>query len=195
MPLCSIPSPAFLVGSVGMGLFDSAKAGFLLYGSVILASLVASFLLRLGRSNPPTQTVSAPSPPPRPCSALLFTEAVMASMEGMIRVCSFVLTFSCVGALLDCMLAWLPIRFPSVFSSLLYGTLEMTGGIFSLSALPSSQALPAVALLSGWSGLSVHAQLFSLCGHLFSFRTYWQTKLLCAVLCPLLVLLGLFLFS
>ena len=68
--------------------------------------------------------------------------------------------------------------------ALLCGFLEMTGGISRASALTGDMGLILTAALAGWSGLSVHLQIMTLCGGRgLSFKPYLIAKAFQGVLC------------
>jgi hypothetical protein len=69
--------------------------------------------------------------------------------------------------------------------TLLCGLLEMTGGIGQAAALSSREAgLILTAAFAGWSGVSVHCQVITLCGGRgLSFKPYLIAKGVQGVLC------------
>lgn len=190
LPLCSVPGPAFLIGTVGGSLLGSRAYGLLLYAVNLLSSLLigmAGTRLTKPKETPfPSQTAPAASSPLR---VSRITRCVTDAAQGMLAICAFVLAFSCVIRLLELLLSYLPISLPPLIRSLLYGTLELTGGIHAAVSLGGKPALLACAIISGWSGLSVHAQTISLSGAKpVSFRPYLAAKLAAAALNGLLIL-------
>jgi hypothetical protein len=80
-------------------------------------------------------------------------------------------------------------------SSILFGTLEITGGVtHSASISPDISALLLAAACCGWSGLSVHCQIASFCApHNLSLKPYLLSKLIQAPLSALFMYLWFFL--
>jgi hypothetical protein len=67
---------------------------------------------------------------------------------------------------------------------LLCGLLEMTGGIGGASALSGDWGLILTAAFAGWSGVSVHCQVMTLCGGRgLSFKPYLLAKGVQGLLC------------
>jgi hypothetical protein len=85
---------------------------------------------------------------------------------------------------------------PPILQALTLGLLELSGGVSQIAALFEPHvALPLCAFAAGWSGISVHCQVLSVCeGRSFSFRNYFLAKLLqgllCALICGAIVVFG-----
>lgn len=198
--LSSIPSSAFLIGTVGISLFGDRTLGVLLYAITILSSLLigvgahAIDLVKAKRGRASAYRISlspAISIEPRrtPRSGVtVFTDAVVSSVGATLQICAFVLFFSVLSGTLSCLFSALAL--PSTLSCLLFGLLELTGGTAKAAelSLPLSEIL--CAFFVGWSGLSVHCQLMSLCSSVkVSLRSYWLAKCLHGLLNVLLLLL------
>ena len=68
--------------------------------------------------------------------------------------------------------------------ALLCGALEMTGGISQASMITGNGGLILTAAFAGWSGISVHCQVMTLCGGRgLSFKPYVIAKAFQGVLC------------
>ena len=181
---CNIPSSAFLVSAVGSTLFGSRELGLILYASHIICALLLGFLLKFH-----FKAKKRPSPMP---SAVLhrrsgfiesFTNAVTGSASSMLFICAFVIFFSAVSGYVRFFSERLSL--PSALSTLLLGFFEMTGGASAASSLPPKLALPTIAAITGWSGLSVHFQFVGICkSHSISLKPYFLTKSASALLCP-----------
>ncbi len=170
LAFCSCCGPAFLCSAAGSAVFGSLEAGLLLWACHVAAALIIGIVQ--GRFLPRPKDSKAPllhhiSPP----FSRIFTQAVSSAFQTMLNVCGFVIFFAALMALLEDsgMLAaaektlfFLP---PSMADPLLRGLLEMTGGTSALSAchaLTFPQAMALAALIAGWGGMSVHAQVLSL---------------------------------
>lgn len=188
LALCSIPSPAFLIGSVGVALLGSRRLGILLYGINVLSACLVFLIGRLWNAKREPNAAESISDSRIYClGAAQITGAITGAVQSMLGICSFVLAFSCVIRLSDLLLTRLPCIIPPLVTSLLFGTLELTSGINAAASLSGSLPFLACAIISGWSGLSVLAQIVSLTGNRpLSFRPYLLAKFASAALNALL---------
>ena len=172
------PSSAFLVSAVGVSLFGSRQIGTMLYtvalGSSFLVGFLARFFIR-GKGKP----LAHPHYPSglHPGGAEMFTSAVSSAATAMLTICAYVVFFSALTGALGSMIAD-NAHINDTASAWLSGFLELTGGTQAASKLSSSkQALILSAVFAGWSGLSVHCQVLSLCGGRgLSFKPYFLAK-------------------
>lgn len=184
------PSSAFLINAVGISLWGNRAFGVTLYATVILSQLLTGFLWarfsQAKKNSIPIQATEAFDAETKKGSAI-FTEAVRSSCFSMLLVCAYVVFFSTLcGTLEAVMEAW---RLPSLARILPFCVLELSGGV-SAAATVSNPLLAALlcAFSVGWSGISVHCQLLSICdGRGLRFRRYFAAKLLQGGLCMLLL--------
>ncbi len=178
------PSSAFLITAVGVSVFGNRRLGGILYAVVLGSSLFVGFLARFflrGRGKP-SEHPHHPSGL-RPVGVEIFTSAVSGSAVAMLTVCAYVIFFSALTGALGSMLAS-DGRLGETGYTLLCGFLELTGGISEAAGHSSSTAaLILTAFVAGWSGLSVHCQVLSLCGGRgLSFKPYFIAKAVQAIL-------------
>lgn len=186
----SNPSSAFLITAVGVSLFGNRRLGVMLYCVVLGTSLLIGFLARFfmrGKGIP----AEHPHFPMglHPGGVEMFTSAVTGAASAMLTVCAYVIFFSAItGALGDMVTAEVLGEVPF---ALLYGLLELSGGISQASTLANRDlAVVLAAAMAGWSGVSVHCQVMTLCaGRGLSFRPYLLAKAAQAVLCAAVVTL------
>ncbi len=191
------PGSAFLITAVGATLFGNRRLGVILYavvlGSSFLVGFLARFLLRGGG-----KTEAHPHHPSglRPVGVEVFTSAVSGAAGAMLTVCAYVIFFSALTGALGSMVASGGGRMGEVGYTLLFGFLELTGGVSEASGLSSfDTALVLTAGVAGWSGLSVHCQVLSLCGGRgLSFKPYFLAKGAQAIIAAL-VMAGLLRFG
>ena len=180
----SSPSSAFLITAVGVSLYNSRALGVTLYCVVLGCGLLTGFLMRfLLRS--PTEPCEHPHYPSglRPCGVETFTGAVSSAATGMLTVCAYVIFFSALTGALGCA-PWVRGAAGEWVYTLLCGFLEMTCGIGQASTLAGDFGLILTAVFAGWSGVSVHCQVMTLCGGRgLSFKPYLLAKALQGVLC------------
>lgn len=189
------PSSAFLIHAVGVSLWGNHRFGIALYTVVILASLLTGIgMHRFGRRTASNRSAHVDhASTPQPC-ARLFTASVRSAAEGMLLVCAYVVFFSTLlGTLGQIFTAW---GVPPTAVASFFCLFELSGGVSAASALPSPfHAALLCAFAAGWSGLSVHCQILSVCdGSKLSLRPYLLSKLLQGILCVLLLALLLSLF-
>lgn len=179
------PSSAFLITAVGVSLFGNRRLGVALYATVLGTSFLVGFLARFfmrGKEKPDAH----PHFPTglHPGGVEMFTSAVSGAATAMVTVCAYVIFFSAITGALGSLSA-VDDRLGEVGYAILCGLLEMTGGISEASGLASREvAIVITAALAGWSGLSVHCQILTLCGGRgLSFRPYLFAKAAQGVLC------------
>lgn len=173
---CNNPGSAFVISAVGASLFGNEKLGLLLYFSVILSSVAVGAVGRLFfRKNKKSGVAVTLSVPSRDMTSRI-TDAIRSSATSMLTVCAYVLFFSalvgCIGALLE--------RFslPDWVRALIFGFFELSSGAKAASGISDpTGAIVICALFLGWSGLSVHLQIMSVCsGRGISFKPYIIAK-------------------
>ena len=176
MTFCNVPSLGFLVFAVGDSLLHSRRLGIELY----VVTLVSALLIGIGSKYCLRRKEAEVSSLPPQASASIstmtaLTDAVSSSATAMLRICGFVLFFSALVGILEQILS--PLSLSEELSALLFGAFELTGGM-SRAALCPPAAIPYLcAALAGWSGLSVHFQIISLCEDThFSTRVYFLAK-------------------
>lgn len=182
------PSPAFLIGTVGVTLWKDHTFGIALYLTVLLSAFITAGLTRPRKSAENTFRsfrATRQSDPPTPAVAALFTHAVRSAAEKMLIVCAYVIFFSAFTGTLNLILA--PLLSETAQAGLT-AVFELSGGMSLIAAQKNTTvALPLCACAVGWSGLSVHCQVLSVCdGRDLSHRPYFLAKLFQSVLCGLL---------
>ncbi|EHQ91441.1 sporulation integral membrane protein YlbJ [Desulfosporosinus youngiae] len=181
------PSPGFMFGAVASGMLGKPSLGILLAGSVYLANLIVGFLFRFYRvTSVSQQSSSFPSfrrawqemknaqNRDRRTFGQVLGDAIKQSTNTVLMVAGFMAFFAVILRLLNLwhitfllaslshhIIQIIPV---SVFQALFNGIFEMTLGcqeaIQALFLLDQQVAL--LALLMGWGGLSVFAQVAGL---------------------------------
>jgi hypothetical protein len=108
----------------------------------------------------------------------------------MLLICAYVVFFSALAGAIGGILQTLDLS--PILQAIIFGALELSGGVNQAATrLEVEIALPLCALFAGWSGMSVHCQLLSICeGRNLSFRKYFLAKLLQGILCALLCMIA-----
>lgn len=208
LAFCNNSGPAFILGVVGAGIFESGAMGVLLYFCHISASLLVGLLFRFYGKEEPTPSASPrPDPPAKPFSAA-FTSSITSSFHSVLNICAFVLFFTVLARLatlfplLDPLSTLLAPRLAPLLSrlsagvspgftplrSLLLGGLELTSGVTSLTAGTLAGRASLAAFMLGWAGLCVHFQVLSFLADTgLSPRTYLAGKFLHGLISALFV--------
>lgn len=165
MGFCSNSGPAFLIGSIGAGVFGSARLGVGLYIIHILAAAITGLFFR-GNSE---HCGSLPAAQRESSSAL--TESVRQAAQSVLSVCGFIVCFCVIIGLLDVHggVSLLAGRLTQLTGlelhaarAVLAGFLELGSGIGSMRGLTASPGNLAIAAgIVGWGGISVHFQTYA----------------------------------
>lgn len=174
------PSSAFLLNAVGVSLHGNRRYGSALLGitllSALLIGLIAARIPSAGEPRP-----DAPDPVVEPSGgsgARFFTDAIRQALNGMLTVSAYVVFFSAFcGTLTAVVDRW---HLPETLRATVFCLTELSGGVSVASALtPPRLSALFTAFAVGWSGLSVHCQVLSVCdGRGLRMRRYFFAKLI-----------------
>ena len=149
MLFCFCMGPAFTIGSVGLFMLSSQKAGAVIYASLILSALTIGILSRFFESEDSVYLPVKASETKLPFSISL-VRSVSDASKAMLNVCAWVIIFSCISNLTQVM----PMNESARF--FLGCILEVTNGAYLASGnLP----LPIIAGIIGFGGLCGHCQI------------------------------------
>lgn len=165
MGFCNNSGPAFLIGSIGAGVFGSARLGLGLYIIHILSALITGLFFR-GSGRYKAQLRHLPE---SRGSALI--DSVRQAAQSILSVCGFIVCFCVIIGLMDAggYFSLLVGRLASLTGlelhaarALLSGVLELGSGIGAMRGLsPSPVNLAIAAGIVGWGGVSVHFQTYA----------------------------------
>ena len=154
---CVGPGPSFAVSAVGVGMLGSAKAGVVLYASVVIGAVLTGMIARLCFG----KKAAAPEKEPPAVQPLPVAEsvdrAVRESVQTMVLICGFVALFQALLALPKAL------GLPQSAIAFAAAVLEVTGACRYLSPLVP---LPVLALAAAWGGVCTHCQLSPFLGAL-----------------------------
>ncbi len=159
--ISSTPSPAFLVGTVGTGMLGDTGVGIALYAASLFSSVVIGIFLKIIHRESHPRALQRLGRAPTLGFARILTKSVSESALGMLNVCAFVVFFSAFLGTLNGVIA--PLGLSDKLTSLLFGFFEISMGSECVCALARADALPLIALVCGWSGISVHLQTVAIC--------------------------------
>ena len=184
MTFCNNPGSAFVINAVGVSLFGSRRVGLVLYLSVILSAITVGVAVRLMRKN--KKSLSRERAlcvlRMRKSGTELFTSAVSNSAVSMLTVCAYVTFFSsllgCLGVILE------HFSVTGTAFAAIFGFFEISGGVGMAAEIADGRvAVMLAAAILGWSGLSVHLQISSVCKGRIDLRPYFLAKLAQSLLC------------
>lgn len=193
MLFCNLPSPAFLINVLGIGLWQSSGFGVFLYGTSILLALAVGVISKRGapkQKSPPLYRKGELFEDQKKAGGVgLLVGAVEAASKSLLTVCAYVSFFSCLIGTLNVFLA--RIGASEKLQTAVFCLFELSGGVSRATALPDQRlgaALSAFAV--GWSGLSVHFQIRGICADAdLSFWKFHLSKLAQGVAAALLTAL------
>lgn len=182
----SSPSSAFLIGAVGVSLFGSRALGRALYVSTLVSSVLVGIALNViskakRKKAPDAALLKASYTKQRNrFGAASVADAITASADAMLKICAFVVFFTAFTGTLCEMIEGLP---PTP-RALICAVFELTGGVREAASIaPAHLGATVAAFAGGWSGVSVHLQIASICGgREISLRPYIASKLVSGVL-------------
>ena len=183
--LCNNAGPAFLLGTAGAVLGAPGiglKLLLIQLASVLLTGLIFRRSTAADISRRPR-----PAATPEPMASVL-SGCMAESATAMLRLTGAVAFFQAVCA---CLIPALQLsRLPALLRALVFGMLELTGGLAALGGIHSPAALPLAAFLICWGGFCVHLQAIQvLAGAELPIAPYLKRKLLQAGIALLLAII------
>ena len=180
----SIPSSAFLISTVGTTLWENSKFGVFLYIFAVFSALLSGILLYvLQKTKKRAKEKRAFSPPAKVhFEAGMFPTAIKNATLNTLLICAYVVFFCTLTGTVDLVIN----RFTAndITHAILSALLELSGGVSAASNLANQRlAIILTGVTVGWSGLSIHCQMLSLCdGNNLSTRPYLAAKTIQAVI-------------
>ncbi|MCL1863677.1 MAG: hypothetical protein FWF78_08930 [Defluviitaleaceae bacterium] len=158
LSFCNNAGPLFILGAVGVGMFNSTRVGYVLWLSHVLGALSVGFLLKSRNNSTLSQGEKRESTRPNVHSAgRILGEAVKSSMDSITVIGGLIIFFSVVISVFDVV----GLSDDTIFGGVVGGLVEVTSGARRISSLvPSTTTLAAAAFVIAFGGFSVHAQTF-----------------------------------
>ncbi|HEY8423673.1 MAG TPA: hypothetical protein VIL23_02815 [Clostridia bacterium] len=162
---CSMASPMFVLGSVGIGLLKSYAAGLILLVSQIISSVINGIIFRNYKSKD-FQIKKTELPSPQNADNIL-SECIYNAVISVLKVGGFIIIFYMLTELLNDIYILFPIKFIfeklglGVFSEgLARGLVEVSNGCLHISSQSGNLILKTAlcGFIISWGGLSVHMQ-------------------------------------
>lgn len=138
--------PAFLITAIGVGIYQNKPLGIIIYSSVIASSIIIGICLRfLFEAEERDYKYYT-----KPSTENAFTTAVSEASKSIIGVFGWVLTFSCIGGLLD------TTGITDFYLAILKGILEISTGSKACAGIVP---IPVLASLASFGGIAVICQI------------------------------------
>lgn len=138
--------PAFLITAIGVGIYQNKMLGIILYCSVIVSSLIVGICLRFLFETEEKEK----SEYTKLSRENAFTMAVSEASKSIIGVFGWVLTFSCIGGLID------TTGITGYYSAILKGVLEISTGSRACAGVTP---IPVLVSLVSFGGIAVICQI------------------------------------
>lgn len=183
------PSSAFLISAVGVSLWGNHRFGTALYGVILASSVITGIFSNVFQKKKEKETLSPSfcTAPTTPLSgASLFSTAIRSATWSILLVSAYVVFFSTLMGSLELVLGGFSVG--ANVRAAIFCLLELSGGMSTAATLENAHfAALLSAFAAGWSGLSVHCQVLSVCdGKGLSFRGYFLSKLVQGAICACL---------
>lgn len=162
--------PLFILGTVGVGMLNSEKMGYLLMLTHYMSALIIMTVTGAFVKNEP---VKAKTPLKKEFSlGKIMGEGVMTSLNTILLIGGYIILFSVINAILIKTKIIAPLSSALINLGLSsrqavgmsLGIFEITNGCSILSANINKATLPLCAFLISWGGFSIHAQAVSIIG-------------------------------
>lgn len=155
LAFCNNSGPLFILGAVGISLYQNPRVGIVLYISHILAAVLTGIAFGFYKKN----SYNAPRSGIGVVSAgagEVFSTVLASSVQSILTVCGAVVFFSVISSLITDMLPIAP-----VLKMLVTGFMEFVTGVklVAYSQLPMFEKLVLSAAIVGFAGMSVHIQV------------------------------------
>ena len=196
LPFCNQASAAFLFGTVGAGILDDRRAGFIFFAAQTVTAVVC-LCMTAGKRRGCEKLVSRAAAPHTSFVSAL-TSAIGESASSMLGVCGFIVFFSLLlAAVFDTLSA---IGFPmnAWLAAAIGGFLEISSGFIALSECAFSDGVTYAlgGMLLGFGGVSVFIQAADRTEAFFyAPLKYFEGKCMSSIICPLFSLIFFFLYG
>ena len=170
--ICNNAGPIFVIGTVGVGFYGAKAIGTTLFIIQVITVVICSmiFMPKSKVNNVSLREEWNIYRKNRPDLSSVIVESGVSAGAAIISVCTFVITFSAI-------LAVLPVEDYPIVS----GFFEVMRGCSELSRAGYSSLMLVSAALS-WGGVSVHLQAKALSGGILDMKKYYLQKITAALI-------------
>ncbi len=170
--ICNNAGPIFIIGTVGIGFFNSKNIGIMLFIIQIITVLICARIFSPKAILDANKFSSEWNSYKKNKASFgrVMTKSVYESGISMINVCSYVITFSAILGILKMD------KYP-----IISGVFEVMQGCGMVSQM-GEKALPIISGIISWGGLCVHFQADAICDDAFSMKSYYIQKITTAMI-------------
>ncbi len=193
-------SSAFVINAIGISLYSNRKIGVLIWVCSVIAAVIIGIFQNIISRKSNQQNEKQIYIIKKPLNINIFTDAISQSAFSMLIVCAYIIFFSSVIGCLSQTLDYFYI--PDEVRAFILGFLEISSGTCEAALLKNKFAsILLSAFIVGWSGLSVHFQIMSICDSKrqnpkksISFVPYFIAKFFHGILTSLMTFCGILIF-
>ncbi len=176
--------PLFIIGAIGIGMFDDKKVGLLLLLTHFIASLSVGIIFRFYKKASTSNIISQVSIKSNNIRLSNLGEymsnAINKSISTLLLIGGYIVLFAVINEILSCTI--FKYIDNSLILGILNGFLEITSGIKKLSIIENIDytiLFPIISFILGFGGFSVHMQVSSILADTkLSMKPYLIGKLL-----------------
>lgn len=157
----STPSSAFVINAIGVNILKNKDVGICMYICAILSCVITGIIYKwvyLGKGSFSENTYSSKK---RVGFAQGLCDSIRISAQNMLYICGFVVFFNLLCSIVLMFAA--EFGLPPILTVIVSGILELSSGAKAAGGLSFPLSVFLCALFVGWSGISVHLQIFSVC--------------------------------
>ena len=174
--------PLFIIGAIGIGMFEDQKIGLLLLLTHFLAGITVGLMFKYYKYSKTSLIISHTKSNSNTINiskiGSIMAEAINKSISTLLLICGYIVFFAVLNEVISITL--LKNVSNKLLLGILNGLLEITSGIKKLSIIDSLELntlLPLVAFILGFGGFSVHMQVASIISETnLSMKTYLLGK-------------------
>ncbi len=159
LAFCNNAGPAFILSTVGTGMFSSLKIGVILLLIHISSAVITGGLFRVFAPID-TNIIKKSSDAPPMSFSFAFTDAVYGATMSSLTISAYIVFFSVVTKTLN--QSFPAFSHAPLLRAFFCGVLEITSGAYEiLEAADLNTSFILISALLGWGGLCVHFQALS----------------------------------
>ena len=160
LAFCNNAGPAFILSTIGIGVFSSLKIGFLLLTIHVISAVMVGFIFKIFLPIKPNKE-NIKKHAPRPSFSFAFTDSVSSALSSSLSISAYITFFSVITSLLKS----IPVQSSilELSRAVFCGILEMTTGAYEISRITDiGVSFIIISFFLGFGGFCIHFQTLSL---------------------------------
>lgn len=149
--------PLFILGSVGIGMFQSKEIGYFLLFVHVISAIISGISFSALYKTISISNTSANKNIEKLSIGQIFNNAIENSIQTSLRVGGFIIIFTIISKIISL----IGIFENDIIENVFIGLIEMTNGVFLLSKEESKANIILSSFLIAFGGLSIHMQSIS----------------------------------